>query len=103
MLIKSRDGNIKSQILCYKLFALYVIGDTTITTGLIRRAKKFGFVIVLMTYSFRIYGLIGKRLEGNTILHRKQYEYKGLDLARFLVKNKILNQIASLQKNKKKI
>ena len=92
IVITDKEGKVKYQVTCYLIFALYVVGETSITTGLIRRAKKFGFVICLMTQSFKLYSIIGNRMEGNTILHRKQYYYDGDDIAAFLVLNKITNQ-----------
>ena len=90
--IKNKDGTIKYQMTCYRIFAVFIIGEISITSGLIRRARKFEFVLCLMTSSFRVYSIIGNRMEGNTMLHHKQYEYDGDDLARFIVLNKIKNQ-----------
>lgn len=49
-----------------------------------------------MTQSFKLYSIIGNRMEGNTLLHRKQYEYAQTDIAQFLVENKISNQRQAL-------
>lgn len=102
IVIRTKEGKIKYQVTCYLVFMLFVIGETSITTGLIRRAKKFGFVICLMTQSFKLYSIIGNRMEGNTILHRKQYEYNETDIAQFIVFNKILNQRQALNTFRKK-
>ncbi len=102
IVIRTKEGKIKYQVTCYLVFMLFVIGETSITTGLIRRAKKFGFVICLMTQSFKLYSIIGNRMEGNTILHRKQYEYDETDIAQFIVFNKILNQRQALNTFRKK-
>ena len=53
VIISDKDGKVKYQITCYLIFILFVVGDTSITTGIIRRAKKFDFVICLMTQSFK--------------------------------------------------
>ena len=102
IVITDKEGKVKYQVTCYLVFVLFVIGDTSITTGIIRRAKKFGFVICLMTQSFKLYSIIGNRMEGNTILHRKQYEYQSDDIAHFLVWNKIKNQRQALNTIRKK-
>lgn len=102
ILIRDKEGTIKYQVTCYLVFILFVVGDTTITTGLIRRAKKFGFVICLMTQSFKLYSLIGNRMEGNTLLHRKQYQYDSNDIAQFIVENKIKNQRQALNRIRRK-
>lgn len=98
LVIKNKDGSVKYQMTCYRIFAVFIIGEISITSGLIRRAKKFEFVIYLMTSSFRVYSIIGNRMEGNTMLHHKQYAYDGNDLARFIVLNKIQNQKKALNK-----
>lgn len=39
MIIKDVEGIIKYQHTCYRIFMLLIIGDCSLTTGLIRRAK----------------------------------------------------------------
>lgn len=102
IVIRDREGKIKYQVTCYRVFILFVVGDMSITTGIIRCAKKFGFVICLMTQSFKLYSIIGNRMEGNTLLHRKQYEYTKADIAHFLVENKIRNQRMALNSFRRK-
>ena len=46
----------------------------------------------------KVYQFISSRMEGNTYLRKRQYEYESNELALFLVKNKILNQMAALKK-----
>lgn len=102
IVISDKEGKIKYQMTCYRLYVLFVIGDTTITTGIIRMAKKFNFVICLMTQSFKLYSIIGSRMEGNTMLHRKQYMYNSNDIAKFIVINKIHNQREALNTFRRK-
>lgn len=98
VLIKDSEGKIKCQATCYRLFAIFIIGHTTLTTAIIDRAKKFGFVIIFFTSTFRIYEVIGFKRDANTLLHRKQYEYDSIDIAKHLTKNKINNQATLLRK-----
>ncbi len=102
IVIKNSEGEIIHQSTCYRLFSLFVAGHTSITSGLLQRAKKFGFSIVLMTYSFRVYGVWSSGAEGNVLLRKRQYEYDKLDLARHIVKNKILNQKGAVLNFRKK-
>ena len=97
LVVTEKDGTIKYQVTCYKVFQIFIVGDTSITTGLIRRAKKFGFTICLMTQTFKLYSVIGNRMEGNTLLHKKQYSYQGDELAQFIVHNKLYNQCSALK------
>lgn len=98
MVVTSPDGRVKVQSSCYRISSLFVIGNMTVTTPLIRSASKFGFPIVLMTTTFRVYDVIGHRTEGNTELRRLQYSYDSLDIARRIVANKISNQAATLRR-----
>lgn len=102
LVVKKADGTVKFQITCYRLFLVFVVGHCSITTVLIKEAIKFGFFIALMTPGFRLYSMVGAEKEGNTLLHRKQYSYEGLDLAKHITTNKILNQIAELKTNRNK-
>lgn len=102
LVVTNKEGGIRFQITCYRVFLVFVVGDIAITSGLIKRAKRFGFVICMMTGTFKMYSIIGNRMEGNTLLHRKQYEYKEDDIAQFLVLNKIINQRYALNTFRKK-
>lgn len=75
-----------------------IVGDTSITTGLIKRARKFGISICLMSFQFKLYMVISSEMQGNTVLHKKQYAYESLAAARHLIINKIRNQRQVLMK-----
>lgn len=100
LIVKDKDGKVKHQSTCYRLFAVYVVGHFTITTGLLQRAKKYGFAIILLTSSFRVYEMIAAPAEGNTLLRRRQYLEgdEALEKARHFVVNKIDNQIRVIKK-----
>ena len=98
IVIVDSDKKIKHQSTCYRLFMVCIVGDITLTTGIIRRSRKFGFTICLMTSSMKLYQILGSTMEGNTLLHKKQYTYSGLSIARHLVKNKINNQKLAIKK-----
>lgn len=102
IVVKDKEGKIKYQSTCYRLFMVCVIGNTTITSGLIQKSKKFGFSICLMTTTFRLYEVIGGKMEGNTMLRKKQYQYTERDIGRKLQQNKIMNQRMALSKIRNK-
>ena len=102
IVIKDKDGKIKYQSTCYRLFMVCVVGNISITSGLIMRSKKFGFSVCLMTTTFKVYEIIGARMEGNTLLRRHQYEYTENDIGRKIEQNKIFNQKNALQKIRSK-
>lgn len=102
IIVKDKNNRIKHQSTCYRIFAVFIIGSITMTSGLIQRSHKFGFPIVLMTTSMRAYDMIGNKLEGNTLLRRKQYSYEQIDLGRRIVENKIHNQRWALNQQRHK-
>ena len=92
VVIKDKNGKIIHQSTCYRLFAIIIVGHISITSGLIQRAKKFGFGIAFMTSGFRMYQTISATAQANVMLRRKQYEYNSLGAAKALIRNKIENQ-----------
>ncbi|MBR6223970.1 MAG: type V CRISPR-associated endonuclease Cas1 [Lachnospiraceae bacterium] len=96
IVVKDREDNIKFQITCYRVFILFVVGDTTITTGLLSRANKYGFSICLMNQSMKVYRFISPRMEGNTFLRKRQYDYSGMEIGQRIIMNKIVNQRKAL-------
>lgn len=92
IIVKNKEGGLKYQSTCYRLFMICVVGNISITSGLIQRSKKFGFSICLMTTTFKVYEILGARMEGNTLLRKHQYEYTENDIGRKIEQNKIKNQ-----------
>jgi len=102
VIIADREGKVRHQSTCYRLFALFIIGNISITSGLLQRAKRFGFTITLFNHGLRPYGSWQFKTEGNVLLRKKQYAYDGTAIAQHLVKNKIAGQIAFLNKRRNK-
>ena len=50
-----------------------------------------------MSTTFRVYEIIGTRMEGNTLLRKRQYEYSENDIGRKIEQNKINNQKEALK------
>lgn len=96
LLIRDKDKKVKFQLTCYRIFLVFVVGDTTITTGLLSRANKFGFSLCLMNRNMKVYKFIASRMEGNTLLRKQQYAYDGMELGQHIVLNKIQNQRKAL-------
>ncbi|AWB68457.1 hypothetical protein C2869_19520 [Saccharobesus litoralis] len=101
VVVSNQDG-IRFQTTCHKLFAIFVVGHISITSGLLQRAKKFGFSIVLLTHGLSPYGNWFAKAEGNVVLRKKQYLYDDLQIAQRLVANKLASQIAALNRRRKK-
>jgi len=102
IIIKDKEGKIKHQSTCYRLFGLFIVGHATITTGLLQRAKKFNFSITLLSYGLIPYGTWLSKTEGNVLLREKQYHYNANAIAQQLIHNKISQQITMLNKQRKK-
>lgn len=102
LVIKDKDKQTKFQITCYRVFIIFVVGDTTITTGLLSRAIKFGISICLMNQNMKVYKFIAARMEGNTLLRKRQYAYNGMELGQYIILNKVQNQRRALMRFRKK-
>jgi CRISPR-associated protein Cas1 len=92
-----KDGKIVNRASCHKVFAVFVVGDIAITTGLIKDAIKFGISIFLLRNNFETYSTFLSQAEGNYLLRQKQYRMPEADeffASKKIVQNKIDNQIS---------
>jgi CRISPR-associated protein Cas1 len=99
LVIYDQFGELMNQVSCSKLFAVFLMGDFTITSSLIKKLLSYG-VSVIMTnkHSFKVYAEIGAVAEGNYLLRYKQYYFSSdLKFSRNLVLNKIRNQLSLIQ------
>ena len=95
VLIENSDGKIIFQHSCHRLFALFIIGETTLTTPAIRYAVQYGFPIILMNGNMKVTARINAGAEGNTLLRKRQYlldKAQRLCIAKELIRLKIDNQ-----------
>lgn len=101
----SKNGKIENRISCHKIFSLFLIGDCSLTSVLVRNCQNYGVSIFLLKKNFLNYARIVSQAEGNYLLREKQYamgETEELEAAKKLVANKITNQIFLLEKADKK-
>lgn len=99
LIITDADKNVKLQHSCHKTFALFIIGNITVTSVLLKKAKFYGFPIFLLGSNFHLDAVIGNNAEGNTLLRKKQYsdENRARFIAQQLIAQKIRNQAALLK------
>lgn len=100
----SKNGKIENQISCHKIFSLFIIGDCSLTSVLIRNCQNYGVSLFLLNKNFLNYARILSIAEGNYLLREKQYLMGGVkefEIAKKLVENKISNQIFLLNKLEK--
>jgi CRISP-associated protein Cas1 len=102
LLIVNQDGDTVSQITCYKILAIWMIGPSSITSGIFEKSKRFGFSVFFLSTRFKPLGCWGAVTEGNTLLRSKQYQYEGIKIARLIIQNKIQNQLLLLKSTRKK-
>ncbi|MCL4103291.1 type V CRISPR-associated endonuclease Cas1 [Fibrobacter sp. HC4] len=102
IVIRREDNSIKLQSTCYRLFVLFIAGHFSLTSGLMERARKFGFTIVFLNYYMRPYAILPAKAEGNVILRRTQYYYDDFDIGAYIISNKIHNQNHLLKKIRNK-
>lgn len=92
----SKNGKIANRISCHKIFSLFIIGDCSLTSVLIRNCQNYGVSIFLLKNNFLNYAHLLSQADGNYLLREKQYALDGaqeLEAAKKLVTNKIANQI----------
>ena len=87
-----------------KILALFVVGNITITTPLIEKCHKYGVALVVVNSSFRPVFFWANSAEANYILHQRQYSLpkEDISIAKIIVRNKIMNQIAALRNTRRK-
>ena len=93
-----KDGKVANRLSCFKILAIFIIGDTSITSVLMRNCLKYGIALFMLKNNFELYASIGCGAEGNYLLRKKQYQnLDEFDLSKRVVANKILNQFRLLK------
>ena len=94
LILVDENNKILLQHSCYKIFVVFVSGEFSITSILIKNAKKFAFPIVFLGFNLKSYFSVVPDNKGNFLLRKKQYSNKNdFQVSKFLVKNKIINQL----------
>jgi CRISP-associated protein Cas1 len=95
-LVMTKDKVITNRVSTHKLLAVFIIGQSTLSTSLIKELISRGTSIYLLKASLEVYAQIDAQAEGHYILRHLQYTRTAdteLDLAKQLVANKIRNQL----------
>lgn len=97
-----RDGQLVNQISCHLVFAVFVIGDISITTALLKKLTSQGISVFFLNHNLRTKASVMSEAEGNYLLRQKQYTgTNDLSVAVNVVTNKIDSQEAVLKKYEK--
>lgn len=101
IVIEDAEDKVLFRHSCHRLFALFIIGECSLTSGIIRNAIKFAFPIILMNRNLKVVARINCAAEGNTLLRKQQYsrsEAQNNEIAKALVSQKIANQARLIEK-----
>lgn len=101
-IVFEKDDIVVNRASCHKVFAVFIMGDMTITTGILREGARFGVSLFFMKTNFNSYATVGSLAQGNYLLRSTQYMIDGtkeMDMSKLLVSNKIKNQIKLLKQN----
>lgn len=104
-LVIKENEEIKNKISLYKIFAIFLVWEMTITSVLIRKFQEFWITLVLMKKNFLPYLVIWSETEGNFVLRKKQYEKteeQMLEIAKNIIKVKAKNQLLLLKNFREK-
>lgn len=102
LVVKDIDEKIILQDTCYRILSLWIVGNCSITSVLLKKSKNHGFPIFHLSSNFRIIGNWNSATEGNVLLRYKQYQFSSKEIAKKLVHNKITNQKELLTQIRKK-
>lgn len=95
-----KDDKVVNRASCHKVFVVFIAGDISITSRIIKEGLAHGISFFLMKHNFETYAEIPAKAEGNYLLRMKQYFFdENFDFAvsKNLVKNKIENQLLLLK------
>jgi CRISPR-associated protein Cas1 len=91
-----KNDMVVNRASCHKVFVVFILGDMTITTGILREAGKLGISIFFLKNNFNSYASVRAVAEGNYLLRAAQYGLGSAEeflMAKILVAGKIKNQI----------
>ncbi|WP_291403428.1 type V CRISPR-associated endonuclease Cas1 [Daejeonella sp.] len=97
LIVKDSEDKVILQDTCYRILSLWIVGNCSITSVLLKKSKKHGFPIFHLGGNFRMIGYWNSATEGNFLLRYRQYLYSNKDIAKLLVVNKISNQLKLLK------
>lgn len=96
---------IKNKVSLHKIFTIFLIWETTITSVFIRKIQDFWITLVMLKKNFLPYLVIWNETEGNFLLRKKQYEKTDeemLYIAKQLILIKTKNQLELLKQLRNK-
>jgi len=98
-----KNGKVDNRASCHKVFAVFILGNISITSELIRQCRYFGITFFFLKPNFSCYAAINAVAEGNCLLRMRQYSVsrdEELMISKNIVLNKIRNQFSLLKSRK---
>ena len=99
-IVFTKGGQTVNRASCHKVFAVFILGDIAVTTGLLKKGLQYGVSFFFLKNNFELYAPFLASAEGNYLLRMKQYSLPSKEefsMAQKLVKNKIINQLSLLE------
>jgi CRISPR-associated protein Cas1 len=95
-IVVEKDGKIHRQASCYKLLAVFIVGEFSISSNILRKLKEFGVSVFFMKQNCNCWGSIEAFAEGNFLLRAQQYrvdEEREFEIAKLILHEKFINQV----------
>jgi len=94
LVLIDENNKILLQNSLYKIFIVFIYGEFSITSVLIKKAKKHSIYFSFLNYNLKSYFSITSDNKGNFLLRKKQYTFtNNFELSKHIVKDKIKNQL----------
>lgn len=100
-IVYEKDGELVNQCSLSRVLHLMIIGDTSITTNLIRDLNDHGVSVCLLKNNLAPYAYFGFETQANFLLRSQQYKLtaqQNLHIAKHIVADKIHNQAILLRR-----
>ena len=99
-LVIKENWDIKNKVSLYKIFTIFLVWETTLTSVFIRKIQDFWITLVLLKQNLLPYLVIWNETEWNFLLRKKQYEkteLEMLEIAKHIVTLKTSHQLKLLK------
>jgi CRISPR-associated protein Cas1 len=94
LVVEDEAGKTIVQHPIHSLFMVFVMGEFSITSVLLKNAQKHAVPIIFLSYGLKPYFSILPEDKGNFLLRKRQYTNKSdFEIAKHIVRNKIENQL----------
>ena len=95
-IVVEKDGKIHRQASCYKLLAVFIIGEFSISSNILRKLNEFGISVFFLKRNCSSWGSLDAYAEGNFLLRAQQYrisEQREFEIAKMILFEKFTNQV----------